>query len=631
MYFKCQFRNNPSTNQSEPYLRLVESYRNFDDRVCHRTILNVGFTNHLTRIQFLDIQTRLTDLAHGKSQIFESSDPVVNQYVTSLWAKIESGKKVDFISNNLKKWVDSDTIKHKDVREIGAEWLCYQSLGQLGLGSFLEAMGWESEQIQLTLTQIISRAVYPVSELKTTRLIRDNSAVCQITGYPLEQLTKDKLYQNALKLYQSKDALEQYLSRKTNELFDLEDKIVLYDLTNTYFEGEKRNSALARFGRSKEKRSDAKIIVLALVINQEGFLKYSSVFEGNTSDSTTLSNIIDNLRIQTSQQTQKATIVLDAGIATESNLALLAEKGYNYVCVSRSRLKDYKEVEGHGLATTKTRNKQTLQLQRVSTEKSTDYFLKVSSPGKLLKETGIRNQFETRFVAELEKIRQSLGKKSGVKKSDKVHQRIGRAMQKYPSVSKYYELEVVEKEGGIIESISWKKGEKESKDELGVYFLRTNMEVEQEDILWKIYNIIREIESTFRSLKTDLDLRPIYHKTDDATLAHLHLGLLAYWVVNTIRYQLKINGENASWPEIKRIASTQKLVITQATNIQEELVQITKCSEPKSDLEKLYQLLDYKPYPYLKRKSVVHDLSRFIGKPENKKTEPISNQLVMDE
>ena len=240
MYFKCQFRNNPSTNQSEPYLRLVESYRNFDDRVCHRTILNVGFINHLTRIQFLDIQTRLTDLAHGKSQIFESSDPVVNQYVTSLWAKIESGKKVDFISNNLKKWVDSDTIKHKDVREIGAEWLCYQSLGQLGLGSFLEAIGWESEQIQLTLTQIISRAVYPVSELKTTRLIRDNSAVCQITGYPLEQLTKDKLYQNALKLYQSKDALEQYLSRKTNELFDLEDKIVLYDLTNTYFEGEKR-------------------------------------------------------------------------------------------------------------------------------------------------------------------------------------------------------------------------------------------------------------------------------------------------------------------------------------------------------------------------------------------------------
>ena len=421
------------------------------------------------------------------------------------------------------------------------------------------------------------------------------------------------------------------MSRKTNELFDLEDKIVLYDLTNTYFEGEKRNSALARFGRSKEKRSDAKIIVLALVINQEGFLKYSSVFEGNTSDSTTLSNIIDNLRIQTSQQTQKATIVLDAGIATESNLALLAEKGYNYVCVSRSRLKDYKEVEGHGLATTKTRNKQTLQLQRVSTEKSTDYFLKVSSPGKLLKETGIRNQFETRFVAELEKIQQSLGNKSGVKKSDKVHQRIGRAMQKYPSVSKYYELEVVEKEGGIIESISWKKGEKESKDELGVYFLRTNMGVEQEDILWKIYNIIREIESTFRSLKTDLDLRPIYHKTDDATLAHLHLGLLAYWVVNTIRYQLKINGENASWPEIKRIASTQKLVITQATNIQEELVQITKCSEPKSDLEKLYQLLAYKPYPYLKRKSVVHDLSRFIGKPENKKTEPISNQLVMDE
>jgi hypothetical protein len=603
---------------------LVESYRNADDRICHRTIINVGFVSYLSRIQLLDIQTRLTDLSHGKSHLFESSDSIVNEFVNSLWSKIVSGKKIDFITNNLKKWVDSQSIKHKDVREIGAEWLCYQSLDQLKLGSFLENMGWEAEQIQLTLTQIISRAVYPVSELRTTRLIHDNSAVCEITGYPVEKLTKDKLYQNALDLYDCKDVIEQYLSKKTNELFDLEDKIVLYDLTNTYFEGEKRKSALARFGRSKEKRNDAKLIVLALVINQEGFLKYSNVFEGNTTDSKTLSQIIDNLRVKTSQQTRKATIILDAGIATEANLALLVEKGYNYVCVSRSKLKDYKSVEGHASKTTRTRNKQTLQLQRVSTEQSTDYYLKVTSPGKLLKETGMKTQFEARFDAELEKIQQSLGKKSGVKKSDKVHQRIGRAKQKYPSVGKYYQIEVVEKEQGIIQSISWKKGEKEAKEELGVYFLRTNMEVEQEDILWKIYNIIREIESTFRSLKTDIDLRPIYHKNDNATLAHLHLALLAYWVVNTIRYQLKAKDENAGWPEIKRIASTQKQVITQATNQLEEIVQITKCSEPTADLERLYQLLGYKSFPFTKRKSVVH-------KSEIKKIESTKNQLVMND
>ena len=184
-------------------------------------------------------------------------DLSVNQYVAQFWTQLISGKKIDSSFDNpanANKWVDADTLKHTQVREIGAEWLCFQSLEQLGVKEFLKNLGWDQSRIQLTLTQIISRAVYPASELKTTRLIQENSAVCEITKYPVEQITKDKLYQNALKLYEIKDSLEAHLSRKTNELFDLNDKIVLYDLTNTYFEGEKRNSALAKFGRSAKNR-----------------------------------------------------------------------------------------------------------------------------------------------------------------------------------------------------------------------------------------------------------------------------------------------------------------------------------------------------------------------------------------
>jgi hypothetical protein len=128
--------------------------------------------------------------------------------------------------------------------------------------------------------------------------------------------TKDRLYGISNKLYTLKDSLEHYLSRKTNELFDLEDKIILYDLTNTYFEGEKRNSRKARRGRSKEKRSDCPLLVLALVVNVEGFIKYSTIYEGHRSDS------------------------------SEANLALIAEKGYDYVCVSRSNLKKYSCIKG---------------------------------------------------------------------------------------------------------------------------------------------------------------------------------------------------------------------------------------------------------------------------------------------
>jgi len=216
----------------------------------------------------------------------------------------------------LKKLVDIETIKHKDVREIGTEWLSHQALEQLKLDELLAGLGWGKEQFQLTFTQIISRAVYPASELRTYRWIKENSAVCEITHYPISRITIDKLYTNTYCLFSIKDKLEVHLSKRTYELIDIDDKIILFDLINTYFEDEKRNCTLAKFGRSKEKRNDAKLIVLALVI----ILKYSNVFDGNTTDSKSLPTIIDNFRIKTSESSNKAIVVLDAGIATEDNL-----------------------------------------------------------------------------------------------------------------------------------------------------------------------------------------------------------------------------------------------------------------------------------------------------------------------
>ena len=184
-----------------------------------------------------------------------------------------------------------DTLKHRDVREVGSEWIGYHTWNKLQLTPFLLSKGWSEEQVQLAATQVISRAVYPASELKTTRWIKENSAVCELTGYDMEKVTKDKLYQSALSLYTLEDALEKHLSTRTNHLFDIEDKIILYDLTNTYFEGEHRDSKLAKFGRSKEKRNDAKLVVLALVVNIEGFIKYSSIHQGNIADCDTLSTM----------------------------------------------------------------------------------------------------------------------------------------------------------------------------------------------------------------------------------------------------------------------------------------------------------------------------------------------------
>jgi len=634
MYFKVSMRKNPDTGVYSGYYRLVESYRNESDRVCHRTILNVGYLDSLQVEQLNLIQKILTAKASNHDNpLFEhpySSDAVVTRYVDELYQRMISEKRIDALLENRDKkrikegkdleTIDLNSVKNKDVREIGAEWMSYQAAGQLRIGEFLQAQGWSDDDVKLALTHLISRAVYPASELETTRWIKENSAVCEVTGFDINRVTKDRLYGISKKLYGLKDELEQHLSRRTNELFDIEDTIVLYDLTNTYFEGRKDGSELAQFGRSKEKRGDAKLVVLALVVNTEGFIKYSSILQGNVADPKTLSAMIDKLRIGTSRTARKALVVIDAGIATEDNLKLIAAKGYDYLCVTRSNKQKYKaEANDNAVSVYDNRN-QRIDLCPVKVGNSTDYYLKVESKSKEVKERSMNEQFKQRFEGELTKIAASLAKKSGVKQYDKVNQRIGRAMQKYPSIQRYYEIEVECADKKTVTAIKWSiKDDVEVNGRSGVYFLRTSLSATSEQTVWKCYNAIREIEATFRVLKTDLDLRPIYHKKDKSTMAHLHLGLLAYWIVNTVRHQLKRENIRSDWREIVRVMNTQKAVTTTALNATEDLVVIRTCSEPNLKVKKLYEALKYKPHPFTRKKSVVH-------KPETEKDKAIEQQ-----
>jgi hypothetical protein len=676
MYFKISMRHNPAKNFIDGYYRLVESYRNVEDRICHRTILNCGFLDTEVKAEQLNqIQKILTRKCESpSSHLFEEDaidDPVVRGYVEALYKMLVSENKIDTGKSSKsadRDWqtIDLNSLRNKDVREIGAEWICYQALEQLKLRECLLNLSWNDKEIRLALTHIISRAVYPASELKTCRWIKENSSVCEITGFPKEEITKDRLYQISKMLYNEKETIENYLSLRTNELFDIEDKIILYDLTNTYFEGRMVHSKIAKFGRSKEKRSDAKLIVLALVVNPEGFIKYSGILEGNVSDASTLEKMINELRIKTSATAKRAIIVIDAGIATEANLAMIKAKGYDYVCVSRSMLKDF-QLEANATQVVVTDNKkQEIVLQKVSSSKNEDYYLKIESDAKGKKERSMNDRFRDGFELGLKKIASSLTKKGGVKQEDKVYERIGRLKQKYPSIHRHFDIkckvavetkkEKKKKKGAeekpiekrLVSSISWTiKEETEINSRSGVYFLRTSIQ-DTEKIIWETYNTIREIEYTNRVLKTDLDLRPVYHKKDESSMAHLHLGLLAYWVVNTIRYQLK-KGETETeekaetkskieaetntgekiktkktakpeaaktekpkggirfeWREIVRIMSTQKVVTTLAQNKFDEIIQIRRCTYPEENAKMIYDKLKYKYAPYKKKKSVVH-------------------------
>jgi hypothetical protein len=275
------------------------------------------------------------------------------------------------------------------------------------------------------------------------------------------------------------------------------------------------------------------------------------------------------------------------------------------------------------ITTFEDNKKRKIQLQKISVKQEesessgndTAYYLKVESEMKKKKELSMNERFRDGYIKGLEAISSSLTKKRGTKLEHKVHQRIGRLKQKYPSIHKHYHIDYKVEEHAatkkqpakrIVTRMEWKLKENLDMDtSCGIYFLQTSMNDETK-ILWDSYNIIREVENTFRVLKTDLDLRPIFHKKDDSTMAHLHLALLAYHIVNTIRFQLKKEGINYCWNEIIRIMNTHKAVTTTAQNNCDRIIQIRRCTEPDENVKKIYQALKYKSEPFKMKKVVVH-------------------------
>ena len=621
MHFMSQPRYNPRTQRDDWYYRIKESFRDLTGRVRSRIMLNVGFIEepHLPE-DIRDIGKCLSYMHehNGEKDLFGNPLSSYNEFVQrksrEFWQEMVNNGSIDAVKTTMEesrqkaeRLVDVNTIKHTDAREIGAEWVCLQVIRELEIDRFLQREGWSEKQIDATLAHLIIRTIYSPSELKSMRIMDENSAVCElVSGNQEWRPGFQSIYKVAPSLYELKEKLESHLCQKTDDLFNITNRIVLFDLTNFYFEGRKDNSKKARFGRSKEKRSDCRLLVLALCINKEGFIRYSSILAGNTADPDSLPDMVETLNSRTrvpNDPKDKVLVCLDAGIATEENLLKIKEKGYNYLCVSRRRLADYETATDAGTVTVLDCKKQPIRLTRVKHEEGGDYYLEINSPAKQLKETSMNRKFKERFEEELKKAKDSLTKKNGTKHYEKVIERVGRARQKYPSISKYYVIDYIPDEANPknMADIQWRIAVPENVDrDSGIYFLRTNVPTLDEKATWDYYNLIREIECTNRQLKTDLNLRPIHHKKDDRSDAHLFLGLLSYWIVNTIRYKLKQTGEACYWTEIVRRLSTQKAVTTEATNNLGEKVHMRLCSEPNKSADDIYERLKYKKMPFRK-------------------------------
>jgi len=620
MFIKTIVKTDKKTGKRYEYYRLCEGYR-IGNSVRHRSIVSMGLLEGVDNKEDRKLLAdRIESILKGEVDMFVSLDkPHIEKYARGFSDRIINEKLLDIAppatTNKHQsaipaeyETVDTNSIKHEDVREFGAEWMCKQVLDQLGLDGFLQqSAGFSKANADTALMHIISRAVYPASEHKTAQWIKENSSVSGLFGIPVSKVNRFKLYDISKKLYQNKTGIERYLSSKTNEIFDLQDKIIFYDLTNTYFEGRKAGSSLAKFGKSKEKRSDAKIVAMATVINAEGFLKYSRIYQGNIADSKTLDKTIREISQCTSSTGRKPVIVMDAGIATEENTIMLKEKGYDYICVNRTKLKEYKQVDPNGeTVTVYDKRENPIELKMVEKQGCPDSYMYVRSQQKAVKEASMNDHFSQRYEQDLEQIKGALSKKGGIKKLVKVWERIGRLKERYPTANKHYKIEVTsdgQQDKAI--DVKWSKTQLKPKSNEGVYFIRTNLKKQDEKTLWTIYNTLTEIEATFRVLKTDLSLRPVFHKYDENVEAHLFLGLLAYQLVAAIRFQLKGKGIKEDWRNIVRTMNTQKEVTSTMKTKNNTMLRIKKCSTPTVGAKEIYDALNQKHQPYFMKKSVV--------------------------
>ena len=615
MFIKTIVKTYKKRDKRYDYYRLCESYR-LNGKPRHRTILSLGSLDDLkSKEERKLLADRIEDMIKGDNRLFISVEkPHIEKYAKGFYNKIVNQKLLDVSKQESEVQIDEspdfqeinlNTLTTEQAKDIGSEWLVYQAIEQLEIDKMLEQQGFDKKQIKRAVAHIISRCVFPASENKTAQWINENSGLLSLPGFENLKINKNHLYDISKKLYSKKGKIEQLLSEKTNELFDLEDTIVLYDLTNTYFEGMKKGSEYAKFGRSKEKRNDARIISLALVVNVFGFVKYSKIYSGNVSDGSTLEKTVKDLENRRIDKNSKPIIAMDAGFSSEANIAMLKEKGYDYICVTKRKLKDY-ELEKSETEQIEVfdKRKGKIKLSKVKSE-TDETFLYIKSDGKAKKEDSMTDKLGERFEEGLKEIKYALSKKNGTKKEDKVHQRIGRLREKYKSIHGQYKIDAKVENKTVID-LEWKKI-KEKKEMSGIYFIRTSLK-DSEENLFKIYKTLTEVEASFRVLKTDLALRPVYHQTDDNVLAHINLGVLAYQIVSTIRYQLKQKKINHDWTNIIRIMNTQKTVTNSMKNKKGQKIIIRTCSVPSVKTKEIYDALSYKSAPFYRQKSVLPEI-----------------------
>jgi len=430
-------------------------------------------------------------------------------------------------------------VRLERPRQFGNCFLALELWKRLGLEEFWQSrLDEEAAEVpwsRVAAVLAINRLCAPGSELAIEERWYPTTALDDLLQIPQASVNDSRLYRCLDRLIAHKTELERHLRERYGELFGAEFDVLLYDLTSSYVEGAAAKDPMLQRGYSRDHRPDCKQVVIALIVNAEGFPLSYETFDGNRADVTTVEAVMR--MVERKYGRARRVWVFDRGVVSEENLAALRRRNGQYlVGTPRSKLRQF---EAELLSGGWERVREDVEVKRVPVPGGEETYVLCRTTSRREKEKAIRS----RFSAQIEKALGGLAQRVAtgkLKDRGKIERRLGRIEARYPSVADLYQARLVETAAGL--RVDWqmladRRVWQETRE--GAYLLRTNLQAESAAELWTKYIQLTEAEAAFRVLKSELSIRPLFHQLEHRVKAHILVAFLGYALWVTLKHLLR--------------------------------------------------------------------------------------------
>jgi len=582
-------------------LQLVESYRNAEGQPRQRVIVSLGDAR-LPEPETLRIARAVENHLRGHSDLLPSDlSQEAASWVTRILQLLGRSKSARPAGPAQIDGVLVDRVTTENIVQLGPQLVALAAWNQLGLTDTLEQAGLNPSQVATAQLLVANRLIEPLSEWAlidwSTR-----TALPELLGLRVTKSTKDRLYHTGDALFRHRKSIEQSLRRREADLFSPQRSIVLYDVTNTHFEGLCGKNPKARHGKNKQQRNDCRQVAVGMAFDERGLALAHDVFEGNIAESHTLARMLDRLALPDGESWLKPVVILDAGFASKANLALLRERGLGYLInITRgSRTRYAEDFAAGGFELVPDRELQPpVEVKTLADpDQPGGWLILCRSALRREKETAMLSRAETRMLTEIAALRQRI-EEGRLKDGATIERKIGGLQKKHPRVARFYTF--AHQDGTLIATRDDEK-HRQAADLCGDYVLKTDQTLTASQ-LWSLYQVLLQAEEGFACLKGSLGLRPNFHQLEHRVEAHVFISVLAYHLLTWVRESLRSQGDRRDWKTVRRLLSTHSLVTTSLPLSDGRILHIRKPSLPDPEQALVYQKLgiDWKAsFPPLK-------------------------------